>query len=401
MKVLIVTQHFYPENFRFNDLASELEKDHQVTVLTGIPNYPQGHFYKGYRLFSPLFEEFNGVKVIRSPLIPRGNNKVLLTLNYFSFAIISSLFAIFLAIFKKYDRVLVCQSSPIFMALPAIVYRAFRKSPVVLWITDLWPESLIATNSVKNRFILKFVNAFVVWTYRHVDLILTSCKGFKKSILAKTQATQIDYYPYWSEDFYKPVLPDRNIKLPDDFLLMFGGNFGVAQNLTLLVDAVGELVKDFDFKVVLVGDGRFKQELITYIEEKGLNDSFIFLGSYPPEAMPGIFARADALYLSLRKDPIFEITVPSKLQSYMACGKPIVASIDGEAAQVVKEANCGLTSPANDLTALVESLRVAFSWSEIEKKKLGHRAQIYCKKYFNRAILMEKMSKILESVSKK
>lgn len=383
-RILVVSQHFYPENFRFNDLVFDLAKDSKVTVITAIPNYPEGSFYPGYKFLSPQIEIVKGVKIVRVPIIPRGQSRLMLALNYLSFMVMGSIYGFIFGLFRKYDQVLVCQTSPIFMAFPAITYKFLRKSPVCLWVTDLWPESLIATKTIKNQSALMVLDLVVGWIYKHVDLVLMSCKGFEQSIKAKFPGARTAYFPYWAEDFYVITLPDPKFEFSNRFKLMFAGNIGTAQNIEMLASAVSKLKNSSELEVIIVGDGRGRQALEQAINKHGVGGYFTFIGSFPPEEMPGLFAHADALYLSLRKDPIFEITVPSKLQSYMACGKPILASIDGEAAEIIRGAECGFVVDAEDEERLVDALLSVMALNKAELQVLGDNSQKYYKQYFNR-----------------
>lgn len=393
MKLLIVGQHFYPENFRFNDLALGLkELGHEVTVLTGVPNYPEGNYYPGYKAFFPFKEIWNGITIIRAPLIPRKQSKWMLALNYLSFPITSSLIGLFI---PSQDAVLVCQSSPIFMAFPANFRRFFRRERTLLWITDLWPESLRATNTISNFYVLKFVEFFVRFVYRNVDEILISCRGFEKSIKDKDIKTPIKYFPYWAESFYRPVESEtRKIGTQNEMIVMFAGNIGSAQGLNVLVEAAN-IIRDPGVRFVIIGAGRGESELKELISKYRLEESFTFLGSFPATDMPAFFAQSDVLFLSLRKDPIFEITVPSKIQSYMACGKPILASIDGETASLIEESKCGVAVPAGSAPKLAKALAYLKGLTPVERNNLGANAFAYCELHFKRANLLDFIDKRL------
>lgn len=395
MKILIITQHFHPENFRFNDLALGLtERGHDVEVLTGIPNYPGGHFFKGYSLLKPRIETWKGIKITRAPLWPRQNNKFSLALNYISFAFFGSIWSMKF-VFKKYDSYFVCQSSPIYMAVPAVFLRIFTGTKTFLWITDLWPESLRATNTIKNTFILRMVEWSVKIIYQNVDHILIACKGFEKSIHDKSPHSKITYFPYWAEDFYHVTEKNSQFHFPSAFKVMFAGNLGVAQNLSVLIKAASKLKHLKDLRFIIVGEGRDKNRLLKEIETYQVSEFFIFLGSFSPEDMPPIYAHADVLFLSLRKDPIFEITVPSKLQSYMASGKMIIGSLDGESADLIKEAQCGLTASADDEVKLAQIIEKAYLMPETDRSILGSNALSYFQSYFKRAVQMEFIDNLL------
>lgn len=406
MKVLILSQHFYPENFRFNDLAKGLVTEgHEVTVLTGIPNYPQGDFYKGYSLFSPRKETWEGMTIIRSPLIPRKQTKIFLALNYISFPIFATIYWFILRLSQRFDRVLICQSSPIFMAIPAVIVRRFFKTPVYLWITDLWPESLRATNTFKSPFILKPIEWITKMIYLGVDHILISCKGFRLSIEEKIGVNRrpISYFPYWAEDFYQPLEEDK-IEVTEDekklfqsegLKLVFAGNLGEAQNLELIIDAVSMRGKD-DLKVIFIGNGRARKGLEKKVADLNLSGKVFFLGQKPIQKMNDYFALADVLYISLREDPIFSITVPSKLQSYLAVRKPILASISGEAADLIVESNSGLVSSANNAEELFRNIDRLCAMSQGDLRNYAENGYNYFKKHFKRGIVFEKLEQLLK-----
>lgn len=403
MRLLVVTQHFWPENFRFNDLVFELAKEMDITVLTGLPNYPDGDFYKGYGILKPIKEFKNGLEIIRAPLIARKKNKFMLALNYLSFPISATLCGLF-GIKKKYDAILVCQTSPIFMAIPAIIISKIKKIPCYLWVTDLWPESLRATNTINNKFIIWGVDQIVKWVYRNSTEILISCKGFESSIVKKVRNPKITYFPYWAEDFYGNTnnfnqLPTEITKYyqKKNFNFTFAGNIGEAQDFETLVEALSILKEKglSNFKFNIIGDGRAKDKFLSKINHYKLNDFFNFIERRPAEMMPLYFSLSDVLFLSLRKDPIFEITVPSKLQSYMASGKPILCAIDGEAAEIIKEANCGLLSPSQNPKILAEKIMEFISLNSDMLKVMGNSSVDYYKRHYNRCDALYKIKKVL------
>lgn len=375
----------------------------EITVLTGIPNYPDGDFYQGYGLLRPLKEFKNGLEIIRAPLIPRKKSKVMLALNYLSFPISATLCGLF-GIKKKYDAILVCQTSPIFMAIPAVIISKIRKIPCYLWVTDLWPESLRATNTINNKFIMWGVDQIVKWVYRNSTEILISCKGFESSIIKKVKNPKITYFPYWAEDFYGNTnlsnqLPREitNYFQKTKFNFTFAGNIGEAQDFETLVDSI-KLLKDqgvSNFKFNIIGDGRGKDKFLRKINSYKLEEFFNFIERKPAEMMPLFFSLSDVLFLSLRKDPIFEITVPAKLQSYMASGKPILCTIDGEASKIVEDSKSGLISPSQNPQKLAEKI-VEFTLLNPETlKEMGNGARLYYKNNFNREIAFGRIKEIL------
>ena len=327
MNVLIVTQYFYPENFKSNDLAFELQKrGYNVTVLTGIPNYPQGKFYKGYGVFKKRKEVINGVEVLRTLVIPRGNGGgVMLAMNYLSWAFIASIWAFFMSLSHRYDLVIVHETSPITQGFPALVVKAIRRCPIYFWVLDLWPESLQAAGGINNRYVLSFFTWVAKVMYRGSDKILVSSKGFRKSILDKGDFEhKIVYFPNWAEDVFAapPGLSPEQEKvvdsLPDGFKVMFTGNIGEAQDFVHVMEAAKLLKDNNKIKFILIGDGRKRQWVTDYIEKNDLSETVIWLGRFPLDMMPAFCSRADVLFLALKDDFIFSLTAPAKLQSYMA-----------------------------------------------------------------------------------
>lgn len=235
-KILFVCQYFYPEVFRGNDIAFYLAQEgHDVHVVTGIPNYPAGKFYPGYGIFKKRHEEINGVKVTHLPIIPRGNNKFMLMLNYFSFLVMGCLYMLWHAIFHKYDMVFCQQLSPVMMSTPAVLYKKIRHVPLYTWVLDLWPESLTAAGGISNKYVLGFFDWFVKTEYKNSDRILTSSRSFDQSILKYGDyKDKIIYYPQWGDGVDGCASVDTRFKLPDipqGFVVMFAGAVGEAHGM--------------------------------------------------------------------------------------------------------------------------------------------------------------------------
>lgn len=396
MKLLIVSQHFFPEQFRISDLALGLKaRGHSLTVLTGLPNYPKGKIYPGYRRFLPYKENWQGITIIRVPMIPRGKGSHFrLTLNYLSYAIMSSLLAPFLCR-DKYDSIFIFQTSPITQALAGIVLKKLKSTPVFLWVQDLWPESLSATGKVRSPLILKWVGRFTRFIYRNCDKILIQSRAFEKNILEHgIDENKIIYYPNSCEEFYKPLSPipsDKMLSLPEGFRVMFAGNIGAAQAIPTILDAAEKLKHQPEIKWIFVGDGSERQNLEDEIKKRDLQDHIIWVGSHPAEEMPYFFSQADIMLVTLTKQPIFALTIPSKVQSYMACAKPIVAAIDGETARVISEANAGKTVPAGDSAQLAEAVLTIYQMPLHERNQLGWNAYHYFEKHFEKHRSIEQL----------
>ena len=331
MRILIATQYFHPENFKSNDVAFELAKrGHIVTVLTNIPNYPQGKFYKGYGIFRRRIETVNGVKIYRTFVIPRGKGGgIMLALNYFSWAFIASVWAFFLAVFHRYDAIIVHETSPVTQGFPALVVKWMQRIPLYFWVLDLWPESLRAAGGINNKYVLGFFTKVTQFIYNHSTKILMSSEGFRKSIMEKGDyADKLIYFPNWAEDVFADASDYPIPSLPDGFRVMFAGNIGESQDFENVMQAALLLKDRKDIKFIFVGDGRRKPFVEEFIRQHSLEDTVFTPGRFPIEAMPTFFLHADAMLLSLKDDLIFNLIVPAKLQAYMSAGKPVVAMTD-------------------------------------------------------------------------
>ena len=391
MKVLIVSQYFWPENFRINDLASGLvERGHEVTVLTGMPNYPEGKLFSGYG-YSIRHENYKGVKVIRVPLVSRGNGRSLrLIANYISFAIISCLLGPFLCR-GKFDLIFVCQLSPVTVGLPALLLKKIKRIPIIFWILDLWPESLSATGAINSPSILKKVDTLVRFIYRGCDKILVSSQGFIASIIAKTaNSANPDYFPNWQEPEYSDTKTNSE-SLPEGFRIVFAGNVGAAQDFETILSVVEKLKAYPDIQWVILGDGRRFDWVKEQVEVRDLSASFHLKGRYPAEMMPSFFAQADVMLVTLKRDPVFALTVPGKIQSYMACGRPIIAALDGEGGRLVIESGAGLSVPSEDVDALAEAIMTMYRMPKDEREAMGKSGKEYCEENFDRDKLLDRL----------
>lgn len=354
MKIIIVTQYFYPENFKCNDMAFELQRrGHDVTVITAIPNYPQGRFFDGYGLFKKRNEFFNGVCVHRSFLFPRGKGKGFrLALNYISYTIFSSITAIRLGLKNKYDAIIVHEPSPILVGIPAIILKKLQKIPMHFWVLDLWPESLSAAGGITNKYILTFFENITKWIYRNSNTILIGSKGYRRSINMKGDFdNKIKYFPNWVEESLVNRKYTSVADFPVGFNVVFAGNMGDAQDIPHILDAILRL-KGKPINMIFIGDGRKKDLVKQFANEHNIQNQIYCLGRHPLELMPSFFQKADVLFMALKDEPIFSLTVPSRIQAYMSAGKPIVAMINGEGADLIREADCGWSVHAEDSEAL-------------------------------------------------
>lgn len=399
MNILIITQYFYPENFKSNDLAFELQKrNHQVTVLTGMPNYPEGRIYENYGYLKNKKELINGVRVFRSLIIPRGNgNGFRLFLNYYSFVFFASIKAFFLGLSNKYDAIIVHEPSPITQFYPALLIKKIWKTPVYFWVMDLWPESLSVAGGIKNKYILGYYDYVVKGFYKNSKKILISSNGFRKSIVEKGDFNdKIIYFPNWAEDVISEGNKECLIpKLPNGFKIMFAGNFGEAQDFENIMKVILELKSNKNIKFILVGDGRKMSFVKEFIEENNLQETVFIMGRHPLESMASFFDKADAMLVTLKDDPIFNLTVPAKVQAYMSASKPILAMINGECADIVNYANCGYAVSSGDYKALSNEILKMVNLPKEELEKISLNSRKYYENNFRMNQCINKLEDIL------
>lgn len=400
MNILIITQYFFPETFKSTDLAFELQKrGHQVTVLTGIPNYPEGEIYEGYGYKKNRIQNIKGVEIIRSLLLPRGKGGgIRLFVNYYSFAFFASLKARKLARKKKIDAIIVHEPSPITQFYPALAVNKIQKTPIYFWVMDLWPESLEIAGGVKNKTVLNYYKRVVQGFYRASEKILITSKGFKKSILEKGNfADKIEYFPNWAEESISEgetnfPIPD----LPEGFKIIFAGNVGEAQDMDTIMKAALLLKNHKEIKFIIVGDGRKMPFVQEFVVEHQLQETVYTVGRFPVEAMSTFFSKADLLLVSLKDDPIFNLTVPAKVQAYMSSGKPILAMLNGEGAETINEANCGFTVPSSDEIKLAEVIEKVASLDKEVLKQKGQNGKVYFTERFTLKSCIDNLERILE-----
>ena len=405
MKILIVTQYYFPESFKSNDLSFELQKrGHEVTVLTGLPNYPEGKMYDGYGVFKNRKQEINGVKVIRSLLLLRGKGGgIRLFLNYFSFAFFASIKAFFLNFGNKYDAVIVHEPSPITQFYPALLLKKLQNAPVYFWVMDLWPESLEIAGGVKNKFILNFFKKMVITFYKNSEKILITSKGFRNSIVEKGDfENKLEYFPNWAEDSISEG--DQNFPVPDlpvGFKVMFAGNVGEAQDMESIMNSALALKDHSEIKFIIVGDGRKMPFVQDFIEKNNLQKTVFTVGRFPVEAMASFFAKADVMLVSLKDDKIFNLTVPAKVQAYMSASKPIVAMLNGEGAEIIEEAKCGLAAPAGDSNKLAETILKMASLPKEELLQMGENSRNFFQANYQLSTCIDNLERILNLKSHK
>lgn len=397
MRLLVISQYFWPEDFRVNDLVVGMrERGHEVTVLTGPPNYPGGKVFEAFRRAPQNFDHFHdGVEVLRVPVVARGTSKIRLMLNYLSFALCGMILGPWKLRGRSFDAIFVFQGSPITSALPAVVLRWTKRAPLLMWVLDVWPDTLRALRALNSPPLLALVGLLVRFIYKNCDGILVQSRAFYAPVLRDGGTEeQLTYFPNWVEPTFQEGLegvaqaPEIR-RFRDNFTIMFAGNIGDSQDMPSVLDAA-DAVRDLeDVRWLIVGDGRAADALRQDIIRRGLEDRVHLLGRHPTERMPSFFAGADALLVSLRAEPIFAMTVPGKVQSYMAAGRPLLGMIDGEGARVIHESGSGFAVPAGKGEALALSVRRLHSMREGERVAMGRRGRAYALTAFDRDTLLD------------
>ena len=397
MKILVVSQYFWPENFRINDLCLSLQRNgHEVTVLTAQPNYPDGEIFEEYLEKPEFFNNFNGIRVVRSPIFPRKKGAISLFFNYISFVFSGSFMAV-TKLNNKFDVILVCQLSPITSVIPAILFKTFNKIPIVMWSLDLWPESLQSVGAVKSKKVLTLLGFLVSWIYKRCDVILGQSSSYLQAIQKRcSSSVDLQLFPNWAEEQFK--IPRKPKIKKNPFNILFAGNIGDAQDFDSLIKCV-ELLKINKIEVIftIVGSGSKYVWLQSMIEKYNLEKYFVLKGRHPLEDMPTFYSEADAGLVSLKPSDIFERTIPGKIQSYMLSSMPILGMLNGEGNRLINEAGCGLCASASDAYNLFENIKTMSSLSEEELKKLGERGLQYAENEFNKEVLIARLENILHN----
>lgn len=405
--VLIVSQYFWPENMRINDLAKGLiKKGYTVTVLTGRPNYPAGVIYPEYLNNPESFNNFEGVEIIRIPMLARGKTSISLVMNYFSFFISATIFGLWRLRGKKIDNVFVYAVSPIMQAIPAVIVGKVKKAPVFIWVLDLWPETLRAVGVVKHPYLLKILGKMVSWIYNRADYILFQSRSFlpeiSKYCTKKIPPSRLIYYPSWAEDDFSFSDETESSILcghESAFNIVFAGNIGESQDFSAILDAA-ELLRDrLDIHWIIVGDGRMAEWAHKQVIERNLQKTFYLKGRFPLEQMPSLFSKAGALLVSLKSNDVFERTIPGKVQAYLASGAPLLAMINGEAANVINEAKAGYVCPSGDSLQLANIVCKLAALPDPERKLMGISGRDYYLKNFKKDKLFDQLEEYFQASS--
>ena len=388
MKILVISQHYYPENFRITDICETLvQKGHQVDVICGLPNYPEGVVLADYKHRKNREQVINGVNIHRCFEIGRGKNKLKLFLNYYSVCL--SMYFKAKKIKEEFDIVLINQLSPVMQAWAGIAYAKKHKVPCIMYCYDLWPDSLAAGGIGKSNPIFKYYYKVSNRCYKKVDKLLVTSKSFIEYFVNyhNLDENKIYYLPQYCEDLFT-CSDFSNEKQGEQFNYVFAGNIGKMQSVETIIKAANEINDDPSIKIHIVGEGSNIENCKKLAQEYNLNN-VIFYGRKPLEEMPKFYEMADAMIVTLSKNDVISKTLPGKVQSYMACGKPIIAAIDGECKVVIEDANCGLVCNSEDYLSL-SKLFIKFknlNTLEFEKNSLNYYQNNFSKEKFYKLLI--------------
>ena len=400
-RILLVTQNFYPEFFKSNDIASSLvERGYEVDVLTGIPNYPEGVFPKGYGVLKKRIDGYKGAKVYRAYQIPRGRKatSIRLSINYLSFVFTSTIWVLFFFVWKKrYAAIVVHQTAPVTQAWPAMLLGKIRHIPIYTWVLDIWPDSVLSTINSDNNFIKKPLDWFTDWMYRCSAKILISSPGFKELINRNADySDKIVVFPNWSEDI--AAMPLKSIsELPNGFVVMMAGNISDGQGIADVVLAIEELRKYSDIYWVFVGGGALLSWLENYVSDHSLENNVLVLGRYPFEYMSAFYAAADVMLLTLKRSicPHLNATIPARVQSYLSAGKPIVGMAGEGVKELIESYGCGMISPSGDYVSLSQNILTLYNNREIIVDMKRKSRELFEQQY-TRNVCMDNLVDIID-----
>ena len=400
INILVVCQRYYPEPFRITDICKGLtQRGHKVTVLTGIPNYPEGKIYKDYKHHKSRKEIVDGIKIIRCGEIAKGsgsNGK--LFANYLSFMISSSFKSIFLR--DKFDVILSNQTSPVSMVAPAIILKKRKKIKLLIYCMDLWPASLVAGGMEEKSFLYKSFFKFSKWIYKSADSICVTSRKFQEYFNDILQISKTIYLPQYSEELFKKYKKDStnefNMKEKSDktLNLMFAGSIGRTQGIDTIIEAAKILKGRIPFKIHILGDGAELNNYKTFADKLNVCDIVKFYGRKPIESMPKYYSMADAMLVTLKKSGFISYTLPGKVQTYMASGKPIIGAIDGETMDIINESKCGFCCEAENSEKLAEII-LKFYYYE-NKKELCQNSYNYYINNFTREHFIDRLEQELK-----
>ncbi|MCQ2530185.1 MAG: glycosyltransferase family 4 protein [Lachnospiraceae bacterium] len=402
MKILVVCQHYWPENFRINDLVDGfIERGHEVDVLCGQPNYPAGQFFEGYDSHSVKEEQHGNVKVYRTFEIKRGSNSnIRIFLNYITFPI-ASLFQIGKLKKKDYDRIFIYQLSPVMMGVAGQKLAKKKHIPCIMYVLDIWPQNLYSVINFKNKLIRKMLYKEAMWNYRQPDRLITVSDKMKQYFMEKLNRTeeQVTFIPQCPEKLYEQRMEDEELKgrFGSSFNIVYTGNISPAQDIDTIVAAAKKCADAGlnQVKFLIVGDGMSRTYFEEQVAKNGLENYFSFEGFHPMEDIPKYTGIADALLGTLKSEGLEDFSIPAKVMSYLAAGRPLLLAMEGEPKSIVKEADCGFASKPGDAEGLFENICKLYHMTKMDRDVLGEHAFLYQQEHFERDKNIEKMLEVI------
>lgn len=369
-----------------------MKRGYKVTVVTGIPNYPMGKIFKGYGITKRRVEYWNGIEIHRIPLIPRGFSSFGMILNYLSFMVSGVIAGKIMNI--KADYIFSFEVSPMTQVLTGISFARKLDVPHYLYVQDLWPENVTTVTGISNPIVIKPIDRMVDFIYENVDHIFATSPSFVDAICnrkRKVNKNKVHYWPQYAEDFYCPIEEKNVSEIPrdDSFKIVFAGNIGTAQGLQILPETA-EFLKSENVKFIMIGDGRYLEDFQRLVYDKGVANKFIMIPRQPAERIPELLCACDVAFISFKRDPLWAKTIPAKLQSYMACGMPIVASAEGETERIIKEADCGVCCAIGEAEKLSVGIKTLMQMDLKEKRKNSRK---YFEEHFDKKILMDQLER--------
>jgi len=403
-RILVVSQHYWPESFRINDItAGFLEKGYEVEVLCGIPNYPAGQFFDGYGLFKNRRQVKDGIKIRRCFEIERGKNtNIRIFLNYMSFPV-SSLFSLPYLLGQKYDKIFLYNTSPVMMAVAGILLGRMKKIETTMYVLDLWPENLYSVLKIKSKLLRSIAMRVSNWHYRNTDKLIANSQRLRTLLIDRIgkDESKVTYIPQFCEKMFEESCEDEELvkKFSDTFNLVFTGNISPAQSFETVIGAA-KILKEKgirDLKWIIVGDGMSRIWLENEVKKEELSDCFTFIGHVPMEDIPKYTHIADVLFACLAKSEMLDCTLPAKVFSYYAAGKPVLLSMEGEIQQIVRESNAGYIVDPGDPAAFADAVIELYITSCDNRSAMGAAAKDYYFKHFERDMNMERLIEFIES----
>lgn len=408
MDILFLSQYFFPEQFLNNHVARELvARGHRVNVVTCVPNYPAGSFFDGYSNRKRTLENWNGVEIFRVPTVARGASALQLIANYLVYPVAAS-WRILRMGRRRGDISFVSMPSPLLQALAGIFAKKVWKIPTIFWVQDIWPDSAIITIGIRNRVAIRALNALCGWIYRQADLVMVQSDGFHGRIAGfGVLADRIMTLPNFAPATFQPVAADaapasvRAMIPTGRRVLMFAGNIGESQDFDTIIAAAKLLPADTPLLLAVVGSGRDEDRVRAKVAAENLSDRFLFLGRHAEADMPHFFACADAMLVSLRDEPIFALTIPSKVQAYMACGKPMLASLAGEAPGIIDKSGAGKCVPPGSPAALAALFEQFVAMPQSELDAMGRNARAVYEAMFSLEAVVSRLEEQLVATLRK